>query len=97
MEFHFVGGVPEGDKEYIVSDIHECDPFLQRVGHRRFERLETAFVTQTGILRLVNEMRKKILYLFHVVIIASMALTMGGCGHKKPPYYPKERKAVQNP
>ncbi len=40
-------------------------------------------------------MHKKMIYLFHIVIIASVALSMNGCGHKKPPYYPKEKKEKQ--
>jgi hypothetical protein len=79
------------EKEGPVFDVHKENAAPHRFGKSLLDTPETLPLPQSGIDGLGNEMGKNRIDFFHIIIIASLLAGLCGCGHKAPPYYPKEK------
>jgi predicted small lipoprotein YifL len=81
------------EKEGPVFDVDKKYAALHRRGKCLPDEAETFLPMEPGIDRLCNEMVENRINFFHLLIITSLLAGFYGCGHKKPPYYPKEKSA----
>ena len=84
-------------EECPVFHIHEQYAAPQGFGQRLSQETEALPLVQLRVDGVGQQMGKNRFDLFHILIIASLAAALAagaaGCGHKGPPYYPKEKEA----
>ena len=85
------------EEECPVFDIHEQYSAPQGFGQRLPQKSEALPFVQFRVDGVGQKMGKNRFDLFHILIITSLtavlAVGFSGCGHKAPPYYPKEKEA----